>query len=95
MTVQPYLIYALGTASVILGLVVGRRGHVVRARDVRGSIVAGEVNESVTITNTETDATGDADRREGHGDRIAWVIGIVGVLIAAAQFAHDAFGFLK
>ena len=95
MTLQPWLVYVVGAAIVALGLLVGRRGHSVRARDVRGSVVAGEVNGSVTITNTETQSATGADRADGHGDRVAWAIGIVGALIAAAQFAHDAFGFLK
>jgi hypothetical protein len=89
MTLQPWMGYALGMVIVALGLLVKRRGHYVRARDVHGSVVAGEVNGSVAITNTENRVAA------GTGDRIAWAIGIVGVLITAAQFAHDAFGFPK
>jgi hypothetical protein len=95
MTLHPWVAYALAIVMIVLALLVGRRGHSVRARNVRSSVVAGEVNESVTITSTETHAANGQDRGNRHGDRIAWVIAIVGVLVAAAQFAHDAFGFLK
>lgn len=92
MTLQSWLVYVLGFAIVALGtLLAGHQTHSVRARDVRGSVVAGEVNESVTIRNIET----DTNRHDGHGDRIGWLIAVIGVLIAAAQFAQDVFRFLK
>jgi len=90
-TLQPWVVYALGVVIAVLGLWVGRRGHSVRARDVHGSVVAGDVNAPVTITNTEPGKTSEAAR----GDWIGWVIGIVGVLIAAAQLAHDLFWSAK
>jgi hypothetical protein len=49
----------------------------------------------VSLTNIEPPAASGSDHQKGHSDRVAWVIAIVGVLIAAAQLAHDAFGFLK
>jgi hypothetical protein len=82
----------LGVVIAALGLWLGRRGHNVRARDVQGSVVAGEVKGSVSITNTGPHAAPSKDRERGQGDRIAWAIAIVGVLIAAAQLAHDIFG---
>ena len=91
MTVQPWQIYLLAVAITAVGLWLGRRGHRVSARDVRNSVVAGEVNGPVTMTNA---APGE-DREAARGDRIAWIIGIVGVLIAAAQLLHDLFGAAK
>jgi hypothetical protein len=90
-TLQPWLIYALGIVIAVFGLWLGRRGHSARARDVRNSVVAGEVSGPVTITNAAPDKGSEAAR----GDRIGWVIGIVGVLIAAAQLAHDLFWSTK
>ena len=90
----PWTAYALAIVMIALGLLIGRRGHSVRASNVRSSVVAGEVNASVTITSTETHATDRQDAGNRHGDRIGWLIAIIGVLLAAAQFAHDAFGFL-
>jgi hypothetical protein len=95
MTLQPWLIYTLGMVTAVLGLLVGRRGHYVRAHDIHSSVVAGEVNEAVTITSTETYAAAGKDHEHKHGDRIGWTIAVMGVLVTAAQFAHDVFGFLK
>lgn len=95
MTLQPWLLYALSMAMVLLGLLFRRRGHYVHARGIRGSAIAGEINGSVTVTNTEPYAITGKDRQNGHGDRIGWGIAVVGVLVATAQFAHDVFGFLK
>jgi hypothetical protein len=87
-TLQPWQVYALGAVIAAVGLWLGRRGPKVRARDVHNSVVADEVNGPVTITNAAPGESREAPR----GDRIAWVIGIVGVLIAAAQLLHDLFG---
>ena len=86
---QSWQVYALGVVIAAVGLWLGRRGHSVRARDVRGSVVAGEVSGPVTITNPAPDAATSKGREQGAGDRVAWVIAIIGVLIAAAQLAHD------
>ena len=45
MTLPVWLIYAIGVTIVVLGLLIRRRGHDVRARDVHGSVVAGAVND--------------------------------------------------
>jgi hypothetical protein len=85
MTLQSWLVYVAAGIMVVVGLLFGRRGHRVRARDVTGGVVAGEITGSATISNAAAPSL-----RQG-GDRVGWVIAVIGVLIAAAQFAYQVF----
>jgi len=78
--------YLLAGALLAIALLIGRssgRKHSLRARDISGNVVVGDVAGPVTQTS--------APRRdpEPKPDRVAWAIGIVAALIAAAQFAYD------
>jgi hypothetical protein len=89
----PERIAAYGLALVlIMALLVrllARPKAVVRARDITGILVAGDNPGSITQTRTETAPPSGSEGPPSNGDRVAWAIGIIGVLIAAAQFAFD------
>jgi hypothetical protein len=51
---------------------------------VSGNVHVGDVSGSVTQTSTSS-----GDKGNSEPDRVAWIIGIVGVLVALAQFAQD------
>lgn len=57
----------------------------VKTRDISGNVVVGDVSGTV-LQNSITQA---ANERKRPPDRISWIIGIAGVLIAVAQLAHD------
>jgi hypothetical protein len=82
-----YWPYLVGVALVVMGFVVGRfRGNnSVRARDVHGILIGGNVSGSVAQTTQPSEIPPASNKV----DRVAWLIAIVGVLIAAAQLAHD------
>ncbi|HKM72062.1 MAG TPA: hypothetical protein VJX94_18730 [Stellaceae bacterium] len=82
-----YWPYLVGLALVVAGFLVGRfrGGNAVRARDISGIVVGGDVSGSVSQT-TQPSRSAPASSKP---DRVAWVIGIVGVLIAAAALIHD------
>lgn len=81
-----YWPYPVGVVLVVSGFLVGhfRRGNSVRARDISGIVVGGEVSGSVSQTTQPSPLA-----PSGKPDLVAWVIGVVGVLIAAAQLVHD------
>jgi hypothetical protein len=84
-----YWPYVVGGALVIVGFLVGRfRGsNSVRARDVHGILIGGDVSGSVAQTTQPSEARPPSSKP----DRVAWLIAIVGVVIAAAQLIHDVF----
>ena len=59
----------------------GKNG--VRARDISGNVVVGDVSGTVTQTSACPPAA------EQKPDRIAWAIGILGVLIVVAQLGYS------
>jgi len=67
-----YLIAAL-LIVVALAIVLPRRGHSFRARDIHGNTFVGNINA------------------KNRPDKIAWIIAIIGVLVALAQLGHDLF----
>lgn len=75
-------LYLVGLACLIVAFVIGRgSGHSFRARDISNSEIAnGDVTQTVSHQPVPPKPA---------PDRVAWVIGIVGVLIAAAQLVHD------
>jgi hypothetical protein len=79
------IVYPIAAALVIAAL--ARRSYSMKARGIKGNIVQGR-DISGTVNQTYTEA---ADAKEAGPDRVAWAIGIVGVLVAVAQLAHDVF----
>jgi hypothetical protein len=80
-------LYLVGGALLILAVLLGRfrgGGNTLRARGVSGNVNVGNVSGTVTQTFTST-----GDKGKPEPDRVAWVIAIVGVLVALAQFAQD------
>jgi len=59
----------------------------VRARNVTGNVVVGD-NSGTINQRHRPNGTGEPPASP---DRVAWAIAVVGVLIAAAQLAHDVF----
>jgi hypothetical protein len=85
MRAEQIIIYLV--AVVLLLGALARRSYSVKARRIKGNIVQGR-DISGTINQTYTEGTSG---KEPGPDRIAWAIGIVGVLVAVAQLAHDIF----
>lgn len=86
---RDWLIIALGIVVVLFGVWRGGRRSV-RIRNSHGIIIGGDVKNSTTTMNyTNQDGGRDQPAPPG-GDKVAWVIGIVGVLvaIAGAVLAH-------
>jgi hypothetical protein len=83
-------IVAYGLAFVLLLVALLRHSTSVWARDISG-IVVGRDNSGLIVQN-KTEAASRSGVEDGPapaGDRVAWAIGIAGVLIAAAQLAFD------
>ncbi len=88
MTLERVVAYGLAFALLLVALL--RRLTSVRARDISGIIVTGDNSGSIVQNKTEAASrSGAEDGRAPSGDRVAWAIGIAGVLIAAAQLAFD------
>lgn len=92
MDIERLLIYGLAGVLIVVALV--RRSNSLKAGRIKGPVSVGD--NSGTLIQTYSDAavsprSNDEARPASAGDRIAWVIAIVGVLVAAAQFAHDVF----
>jgi hypothetical protein len=85
MSVGHIIVYVIAVVLVVVALV--RRSYSVKARSIKGNVVQMRDN-AATINQTYTEAGG---AKEAGPDRIAWAIGIVGVLVALAQLAHDIF----
>jgi hypothetical protein len=83
----PYL-YLLGGALLVVAFLLGRSGggNKLQARNVSGNIVVGDVSGSVSQVAAPAAAAAPAEPKP---DRIAWLIGIIGVLVALAQLGHD------
>ena len=83
------LVYLVGLVLVIVGFLIGRLrpGNSVRARDISGNMVVGNVSGTVSQNARLTAAEGAA--KPSKPDRIGWLIMIIGVLVALAQLAYD------
>ena len=79
-------LYLIGGALLILAVLLGRfrGGNALRARDVSGNVIVGDVSGSVTQTSTSS-----GDKGKPAPDRVAWVVVIVGVLVALTHLAQD------
>jgi len=84
-TFEPLVVYALAALLFILGLL--KRSNSLRARKIIGNVVVGDTSGSIT-QNYRADGA-EVAARPAAPDRVAWAILIIGVLIAAAQLAHD------
>jgi len=88
-------LYLVGAALLVLAVLLGRSGsrNALRARDISGNTVVGNVSGGVYQgTAPQMPAPAPEGKPEGKKvppDRVAWGIGIVGVLVAVAQLAHD------
>jgi hypothetical protein len=80
--------YLAGLALILVAFLIGRRGggNRIQARDVPGIAIGGDASGTITQNVQSGPQT-----RDNKPDRVAWAIGIVAVLIAAAQLAHDIF----
>jgi hypothetical protein len=85
MSVDRLIVYAIGVALIVVGLF--KRSNSLRARNVAGNVVVGDNPGTIS----QSYRTNGAREPPAAPDRIAWAIAIVGVLIAAAQLAHDVF----
>ena len=85
MSVEQLLGYAIAALMVIVAL--ARRSYSLRARRIKGNVAQMRDNTG-TINQAYTEAPG---AKEPGPDRVAWTIGVVGVLVALAQLAHDIF----
>ncbi|MBB5402893.1 MULTISPECIES: hypothetical protein [Paraburkholderia] len=92
MAIERFLVYGLAAIFFVVALARLRRSNVLKASKVQGNIVVGNQSGHLTQTYSEMAAPSGKEgpsRTAPHGDRVAWVIGIVGALIAAAQLVHD------
>jgi hypothetical protein len=86
MSFEPLLIYVLAALLIVIGL--RKRSNSLRAGKIIGNVVVGDISGTINQSYTQTRAT---EASPAPPDRTAWAIGIVGVLIASAQLAHDVF----
>ena len=102
MELERLLVYGLAALIILAALV--RRSNSLKAGRINGNIVVGDISGSINQTyngaakpaDTNNEAAKPLDTGKGaapgaSGDRVAWGIGIIGVLVAVAQLAHDVF----
>jgi hypothetical protein len=87
-------LFVYGLAIVLLLVALWRRSNGVRAGQIKGSIFIGD--NSGTLNQSYFEAAGSTRAKDGDvpvtsGDRVAWLIAIIGVLIAATQLTYDVF----
>jgi len=84
-------LYLVGAGLLVMAFLLGRSGsrNSLRARDVSGNIVVGNVSGGVYQGTAPQVPTPSPDVKKVRPDRVAWAIGLVGVFIALAQLAHD------
>ena len=86
MSVHQIIVYVIAAVLVIAAL--ARHSYSLKARRIKGNVVQMRDNAG-TINQTYTEAGG---AEQAGPDRVAWAIGILGVLVAVAQLAHDVLG---
>jgi hypothetical protein len=94
MDLERPLVY--GLAAIIILAALFRRSNSLKARRIKGPVFMGDNSGSINQTYNEAVKPPDTDKAlpaapGPSGDRVAWGIGIIGVLVAAAQLAHDVF----
>ena len=93
MTLEQVILYVV--AAVLIAVALWRRSGGLRARTVRGNIVVGDNHGTIAQTYTDAGPRGGAPAPPPPPTQVDWfgrLIGIAGLLIAAAQFAYDVFG---
>ncbi len=82
-----YLYLLAGVMLTVAGLMItgSRRRNAMRARDISGNVIVGDVSGSASQASAPPQSTAP----KSGPDRTAWAIGIIGVLVAIAQLAHD------
>ena len=87
------LVYGLAFAMFIVALL--KQSNSVKARKIKGPVAIGNNSGSINQTYIEGGKSPDAPKSTASsdppGDRVAWAIGVIGVLVATAQLAHDVF----
>jgi len=87
--------YILGTVLLLLAIILNRRprSNTIRARDISDVVIGGDVNSGVIVTGDNNRVVTQLHDQEPPAkqspDRVSWAIGIVGVMITAAQLALD------
>jgi hypothetical protein len=84
--------YIIGAILVIVALgqwALRQRSNSIKARNITGNVQVGNVSGSVNQTFSAS--SGLPPSKPSPPDRVAWAIGIVGVLVAVAQLVHDVF----
>ena len=81
-----WYLYLLAALMLIVAVWVARsrRGNSVRARDISGNVIVGDVSGTVSQVSAPRPTASKSEP-----DRVAWTIGIIGVLVAVAQLVHD------
>ena len=83
MSLERLIVYAAAVLLIVVGLF--KRSNSLRARDISGNVIVGDNSGTINQSYRGNGARGSS----AGPDRIAWAIAIVGVLVAAAQLAHD------
>jgi hypothetical protein len=86
MSFDRLVVYAVAVLLIVFGLF--KRSNRLRARNISGNVVVGGSSGTV---NQSYRATAAGEAQSAAPDRVAWAIAIIGVLVAAAQLAHDVF----
>ena len=84
-------LYLVGAALLVLAFLLGRSGgrNSLRARDLSGNTVVGNVSGGVYQGTAPQAPPLSSEAKKVPRDRVAWGIGIIGVLVAVAQLFHD------
>ncbi|HSU04968.1 MAG TPA: hypothetical protein VLI93_05305 [Acetobacteraceae bacterium] len=74
-------------AAVLIVWALARRSNWVKARSITGNVA--QVRDNSGSINQTYSGAGSAEN--AGPDRVAWAIGIIGVLVAVAALVHDIF----
>jgi hypothetical protein len=93
MSLTNSVVYLIGAALIVVALLIAlpRRGHSFRARDIHGNTFVGNVNNGSVSQDAAAPvaAPPSGTRAKSRPDKVAWIIAMVGVLVALAQLGHD------
>jgi hypothetical protein len=92
MSLSNSVVYAIAAVLIVVSLAISlpRRGHSLRARDIRGNTIVGDVKGgSISQSSAPPPAAAPSESSAKNGDKVAWIIGGIGVLVALAQLGHD------
>jgi len=85
-----WYLYLIAGALFAIALLIGRSGrkYSIHAENLSGNIAMGDNSANLSQINAPRQDPERQDPKQ-KPDRVAWTIGIVAALIAAAQLAHD------